>query len=108
MGMLAGRALLSQATANEAAVSLFPASRRACEKKSGDMPAFYLLDEGHTLAAALRPALEAACPDEFAAVTQPHPLDRHLEVTAPAEAAVRHALLAVRAQVAATAAAIRS
>jgi DNA-directed RNA polymerase subunit L len=72
------------------------------------MPVLYLLDEGHTLAAALRPALEAACPDEFAAVTQPHPLDRHLEVTAPAEGSVRDALLAVRAQVATAAAAIRS
>lgn len=68
-------------------------------KKTRAMPDFYFLGEGHTLASALRAALEASVPDEYVAVTRPHPLDSYLEVTAPSEAALREALLTVRAQV---------
>jgi DNA-directed RNA polymerase subunit L len=68
-------------------------------KKTQAMPEFYFLEEGHTLASALRAALEASVPDEYVAVTRPHPLDNYLEVTAPSEAALREALLTVKAQV---------
>lgn len=65
------------------------------------MPTFYLRDERHTLASALRPELErAAGPDDFVACTLVHPLDGHLEVEAPSAAAVRTALLAVKARIA--------
>lgn len=70
------------------------------------MPTFYFHGERHTLASALRPALEQACPDDFVACTLVHPLDEYLEVEAPSEAAVRAALLAVREQIAATRAAL--
>lgn len=65
------------------------------------MPAFYFEGEQHTLASALRPALEEAHPDAFVACTLVHPLDAHLTVDAPSEAAVRTALLQVKAWVAA-------
>lgn len=67
------------------------------------MPTFYLRDERHTLASALRPELERACGEEdaFVACTLVHPLDGHLEVEAPSEADVRAALLAVKARIAA-------
>jgi len=68
-------------------------------KKRQAMPEFYFLEEGHTLASALRAALEASVPDEYVAVTRPHPLDNYLEVTAPSESALREALLTVKAQV---------
>jgi DNA-directed RNA polymerase subunit L len=65
------------------------------------MPAFYVRNETHTLASALRPALEAAHPDELVAVALVHPLDDHIRILAPSAAAVRAALLDVKAQVAA-------
>lgn len=65
------------------------------------MPTFYLLDERHTLASALRAALEETCPEDLVACTLVHPLDNFLQVEAPSEAAVRDALLLVKARVAA-------
>ena len=65
------------------------------------MPAFYFRGESHTLASALRPALEALGEEDFVACTLHHPLDDHLVVEAPSEATVRAALLAVKDQVAA-------
>lgn len=64
------------------------------------MPPFYLLEERHTLASALRPALEAlARDDEFVHCTLIHPLDQHIEVMAPSEAILRRALLTVKEQI---------
>lgn len=64
------------------------------------MPTFYLLEERHTLASALRPALEAlARDDEFVHCTLIHPLDEHIEVVAPSETILRRALLAVKDQI---------
>ena len=60
------------------------------------MPRFYLMGERHTLASALRVELERLFPDDVVACTLVHPLDGHLEILAPNEAAVRAALLAVR------------
>ena len=65
------------------------------------MPTFTLPDEGHTLASALRAALEDLYPDDFVACTLVHPLDTFLHVDAPSERAVREALLRVRDQIAA-------
>lgn len=65
------------------------------------MPVFFFTQERHTLASALRPALEAeaAESDDFVSCTHPHPLDDHIEVHAPDEACVRRALLRVKAQI---------
>ena len=58
---------------------------------------FYLMGEGHTLASALRPALEAAVgPEDFVAVTRVHPLDDFLVIDAPSESVVREALLSIQ------------
>jgi DNA-directed RNA polymerase subunit L len=65
------------------------------------MPTFTLPDEGHTLASALREALEELYPDDFVACTLVHPLDAFLHVDAPSEGAVRAALLRVRDRIAA-------
>ena len=59
------------------------------------MPAFYLRRQGHTIACALREELEQRHPDEFVSCTVLHPLDEHVVVEAPDEAAVREALLEV-------------
>lgn len=60
----------------------------------------YLTHESHTLASALRPALEAAVgPEDYVACTLVHPLDDHLQVDAPSAAVVRSALLAVKGQI---------
>ena len=72
------------------------------------MPRFYLTDETHTLASALRPCMESLCPDEFVACTHMHHLDSHVEVEAPSEAALRRALLMVREQIAAARAAMQT
>ena len=65
------------------------------------MPTFYLPDERHTLASALRCELEAlATGGDVVACTLMHPLDDHLRVVAPSEAMVRAALLAVKERVA--------
>ena len=63
---------------------------------------FYFKDESHTLASALRPALEAAAAEEdaFVACTLVHPLDAHIQVDAPSEAMVRTALSHLKEQVA--------
>lgn len=63
------------------------------------MPAFFFRGQSHTLASALREALECDDDetDEFVSCTQPHPLDDHLEVYAPDARAVREALLRVKA-----------
>lgn len=61
----------------------------------------YLMHESHTLASALRPALEAQVgPEEFVACTHVHPLDDHLQVDAPSVATVRTALLSLKEQIA--------
>lgn len=57
---------------------------------------FYLEDERHTLASALRPVLEEMCPDDFVAVTLFHPLDNFICIDAPSASVVREALLMVR------------
>jgi len=67
------------------------------------MPTYYLLSERHTLASALREALEAQCaPSDFVACTLAHPLDQHLEVDAPSISDVRGALLTLKETVART------
>jgi DNA-directed RNA polymerase subunit L len=66
------------------------------------MPSFYLSEESHTLASALRGELEALVgTEDFVACTLVHPLDDFLVVDAPSEAIVRAALLAVKERVAA-------
>ena len=62
------------------------------------MPSFYFTAESHTLASALRPALETANPDDFVACTLQHPRDDFLLVEAPSEAVLRTALLGIKAQ----------
>jgi DNA-directed RNA polymerase subunit L len=64
------------------------------------MPTFVLRDT-HTLASALREALEsgAAHDGSFVACTVAHPLDAHLEVEAPTPQALREALLAVKERI---------
>ena len=62
------------------------------------MPTFYFSPERHTLASALRPALEEST-SEFVHCTLIHPLDEHIEVVAPDEATVRNALLTVKDQI---------
>ena len=63
------------------------------------MPSFYFEGEQHSLSSALRPALEQAHPEDFVACTLVHPLDTHLTVDAPSEAAVRCALLLIKKQI---------
>ena len=64
---------------------------------------FYFTEDKHTLASALREALERALldgeDDSFVACTVAHPLDEHLEVDAPSAAAVRVALLEVKERI---------
>ena len=62
---------------------------------------FYLLDQGHTLASALRGALEESCDSEqeIVSCTLRHPLDTHLEVIAPSENHVRSALLLLKEKI---------
>lgn len=64
------------------------------------MPTFYFADEQHTLASGLRALLEEAHPDELVGCIHAHPLDQHMSVNAPSEAAVRAALLRLRDQIA--------
>ena len=65
------------------------------------MASCYFHDESHTLASAIRPALEAAAAADnaFVACTLVHPLDGHIQVDAPSEAMVRTALSSVKDQV---------
>ena len=60
------------------------------------MPVFILENETHTLASALRPVLEELNPDEMTYCTLNHPMDNHITVDAPSEAALRMALLKVK------------
>ena len=61
---------------------------------------FYIPDEGHTLASALRTALESEVDaEQYVSCTIPHPLDTYIEVNAPSEQSVRRALLTVREQI---------
>lgn len=71
------------------------------------MPTFYLQSERHTLASALRPALEAET-DGFVHCTLMHPLDDHIEVVAPDEATIRGALLTVKDQIRAARVAVQA
>ena len=59
-----------------------------------------LPNERHTLASALAPLLEERCPDDLVSCAHMHPLDDFIYVRAPSDAAIREALLALRAQVA--------
>lgn len=61
---------------------------------------FFLPDEQHTLASALRDVLERAHPDEYVACTLQHPQDTFLRVDAPNEASVRRALLTLKDEIA--------
>lgn len=63
------------------------------------MSLFYLPDERHTLASALRGALERTCPEDLVYCTLRHPLDTHIVVCAPSEAHLRRALLELKEQV---------
>ena len=69
------------------------------------MPRFYFVDEGHTLASALREALErraagaGGAGGDFVHCTVMHPLDTHLEAQAGREGDVREALLAVKREI---------
>ena len=61
----------------------------------------YFVDEGHTLASALRDALEEeSSKTEFVSCTLLHPLDTFLEVCAPSEVIVRRALLRLKGKIA--------
>lgn len=63
---------------------------------------FYFLGQTHTLASALRTALEGRASDEqFVCCAVMHPLDAHVEVEAPSEQFLRHALLDLKADLAA-------
>lgn len=54
---------------------------------------FYLVQQHHTLASALRTSLETrAGEEEFVSCTLLHPLDDHLEVVVPTEQLLRQAL----------------
>ena len=66
------------------------------------MSVFYIPDERHTLASALRGALERTCPEDLVYCTLQHPLDTHIAVCAPSEAHVRQALLELKEQIART------
>ena len=58
---------------------------------------FFFVQQQHTVAAALRTALEGRSDGlEFVACTHLHPLDEHIEVEAPSEDHVRGALLDVK------------
>jgi UV DNA damage repair endonuclease len=63
-----------------------------------NMPTFYFLNQGHTIASAIRPELEAACDREqlFVACTVMHPLDEHIVVEAPSKDVVKEALMKVK------------
>ena len=63
------------------------------------MSVFYIPDERHTLASALRGALERTCPEDLVYCTLQHPLDTHIAVCAPSEAHVRRALLELKEQI---------
>ena len=56
---------------------------------------FYFLEETHTLASALRVALEEDCTSDFdiVACTIRHPLDQHMVVHSPSEDFLRKSLL---------------
>ena len=61
----------------------------------------YFVEEGHTLASALRDALEEETTGtEFVSCTLLHPLDTFLEVCAPSEVVVRRALLQLKEKIA--------
>lgn len=60
------------------------------------MPQYHLRDQGHTLASAVREVLEESHPTEFVACTVLHPMDSHIVVDAPSEAALRTALIKVK------------
>tara|TARA_B100001121_G_C18397663_1_gene483872 strand:+ start:364 stop:588 length:225 start_codon:yes stop_codon:yes gene_type:complete len=58
---------------------------------------FYLLEEQHTLASALRTALESsASEEEFISCSALHPLDNFLEIHVPSEKVLRDALLDIK------------
>ena len=59
---------------------------------------FYIPDERHTLASALRCVLEDVCvdTDELVSCTLMHPLDDHIEVRAPSESVLRESLLKLK------------
>ena len=58
---------------------------------------YYILEQQDTVASAVRTALERASEERaFVACTRLHPLDDHLEIEAPSEQMVRHALLDVK------------
>ena len=66
---------------------------------------FYLLGQRHTLASALREALDRVADAEeddapFASCTLVHPLDDHLEVECPSPAFLRTALLSLKEELA--------
>lgn len=73
-------------------ISNDPDSRVLCAR----MPTFYLRDETHTLASALREQLESAHADKYVTCTVLHPLDKHVVVEAPSENDVRSALLRIK------------
>lgn len=57
----------------------------------------YFLDQGETLACALRGALERVSSEEdFVSCARMHPLDTHVEVHAPSVAVVRRALVELK------------
>ena len=59
---------------------------------------FYFLGQRHTLASALRSALEAQSDGEhFVACSHLHPLDDHVVVETPSERLLRDALLGLKA-----------
>ena len=58
---------------------------------------FYLLEEQHTLASVLRAALERLSDgEELVSCSLLHPIDTFLEVNAPSEQFLRHALLNIK------------
>ena len=63
------------------------------------MPLYFIRNQHHTLASALREALENNHPNEFVSCTLLHPMDDHLRVEAPSEQAIREALLDVKRKV---------
>lgn len=57
----------------------------------------YFLDQGETLACALRGSLERLSSEtEYVSCARMHPLDTHLEVHAPSVAMVRRALVELK------------
>lgn len=59
----------------------------------------YFRGQTHTLASALREALENLHPEEYVACTVLHPMDEHLVVEAPSVQSVRTALLSVKEKI---------